>query len=398
MGAADDGRGGRVAARPSLFDSALRRRRVRSQRAGRFRKLPLPLRLVVATSLLPVTNLAHAPPPACFRSIPGEANADLPRCRWRKTWSCHPRPRARPLPMAPQDLGVLMEEHPIKLMERVAGVMRIPAIRHRRQPTLPSARPLQRPQRTSLRDRLAARPRPRTRQPTQLRDRLGVQIAAAVAVRRHWGRFLFAVLYGDPPGGLAGWRSSRATFPPVATDPLSGNAANSVGPQPPAGRAPTPTGKPMSESAHASDCTHDLSQLRRSQRGLGLPQWVFCNFLSVRGYSPGRPNRSASMGRSLGVSGRARAQLPGPGGRRDVDARSRGAVDPGAKMDTWPAMSREDVDVVRRSAEPRFDRHDCLRVAPRRVNGGREAHASLARAVRERTGGCGSAIWGTRRA
>ena len=27
-------------------------------------------------------------------------------------------------------------------------------------------------------------------------------------------------------------------------------------------------------------------------------------------------------------------------------------------MDTWPAMSRENVDVVRRSAEPRFDRHD----------------------------------------
>ena len=67
-------------------------------------------------------------------------------------------------------------------------------------------------------------------------------------------------------------------------------------------------------------------------------------------------------------------------------------------MDTWAAMSRENVDVVRRSAEPRFDRHDCAPVVPRRVNGGREARASLARAMRERTGGCGSAIWGTRRA
>jgi hypothetical protein len=52
-----------------------------------------------------------------------------------------------------------------------------------------TAQPLQRPQRTRLRDRLAARPRPRTRQPTQLRDRRGVQIAAAVAVTGHWGRF-----------------------------------------------------------------------------------------------------------------------------------------------------------------------------------------------------------------
>jgi hypothetical protein len=52
-----------------------------------------------------------------------------------------------------------------------------------------TAQPLQRPQRTRLRDRLPARPRPRTRQPTQLRDRRGVQIAAAVAVTGHWGRF-----------------------------------------------------------------------------------------------------------------------------------------------------------------------------------------------------------------
>jgi hypothetical protein len=32
-------------------------------------------------------------------------------------------------------------------------------------------------------------------------------------------------------------------------------------------------------------------------------------------------------------------------------------------------------------------------VAPRRVDGGRDARARLPRAMRERTGGCGSAIW-----
>jgi hypothetical protein len=34
--------------------------------------------------------------------------------------------------MARQDFGVLMPEHPIKFVERVAGLMRIPALRHRR--------------------------------------------------------------------------------------------------------------------------------------------------------------------------------------------------------------------------------------------------------------------------
>jgi hypothetical protein len=45
-----------------------------------------------------------------------------------------------------------------------------------------------------------------------------------------------------------------------------------------------------------SDRAHDLSQLRRSQRGFGLPEWVFCNSLSVRGYSPGRPDRRHPWG------------------------------------------------------------------------------------------------------
>jgi hypothetical protein len=69
------------------------------------RKLPLPVRLVVATSLLPVTNLAHALPPACVRSIPGEANGDLPRCRWRKTWSCHPPPSRHAAPQWPRRIS-----------------------------------------------------------------------------------------------------------------------------------------------------------------------------------------------------------------------------------------------------------------------------------------------------
>ena len=44
----------------------------------------------------------------------------------------HPPLAPRQLPMAPQDLGVLVQEQPIELVERVAGLMRIPAVRHRR--------------------------------------------------------------------------------------------------------------------------------------------------------------------------------------------------------------------------------------------------------------------------
>jgi hypothetical protein len=34
--------------------------------------------------------------------------------------------------VAPQNFGVLMQEHPVKFVERVARLMRIPALRHRR--------------------------------------------------------------------------------------------------------------------------------------------------------------------------------------------------------------------------------------------------------------------------
>ena len=36
------------------------------------------------------------------------------------------------------------------------------------------------------------------------------------------------------------------------------------------------------QGGYASDRTHDLSQLRRSQRGVGLTQRVFRNWLPVR--------------------------------------------------------------------------------------------------------------------
>jgi hypothetical protein len=56
----------------------------------------------------------------------------------------------RQLLMAPQDLGVLMQKPRIELIERVAGLMRIPAIRHRRHTTLPP-----RPSRSNVRSALA---------------------------------------------------------------------------------------------------------------------------------------------------------------------------------------------------------------------------------------------------
>lgn len=109
----------------------------------------------------------------------------------------------------------------------------------------------------------------------------------------------------------------------------SGNAANSAASRYAAGvrflqRGTRPPGGGPS---NASDRAHDLSKLRRSQRGPGHRELVFGNSLSVWGHAPGRTDRSASMVGSIGDSGRARAQLPGAGRRRDVDAGSRGAVE-----------------------------------------------------------------------
>jgi hypothetical protein len=51
----------------------------------------------------------------------------------------------RRLPMAPLNLRTLMQEHPVKFVERVARLMRIPALRHRRHLLPPplAAQPLQ---------------------------------------------------------------------------------------------------------------------------------------------------------------------------------------------------------------------------------------------------------------
>jgi hypothetical protein len=77
---------------------------------------------------------------------------------------------------------------PSRALERVAGLMRIPAIRHRRHrlaATLPREA-LQRPDRTRFRYRLTPRPRPGACQPPQLLKRRGVEnLGAAHGV--DWG-------------------------------------------------------------------------------------------------------------------------------------------------------------------------------------------------------------------
>jgi hypothetical protein len=125
--------------------------------------------------------------------------------------------------------------------------------------------------------------------------------------------------------------TSLATFARCSGSTLSRNHANSVGSRARSRRALSPTGKsrPERPPIHASDRTHDLSALRHAQRGPCLPQRVFCSSLSVRRHSPGRTDRSASTRSSLGISGRARAQLPGARRRRDLDPRPRGALAPG---------------------------------------------------------------------
>jgi hypothetical protein len=91
--------------------------------------------------------------------------------------------------MPPQDLGMLMQEHPIQLIKRVVRFVRVPALRHRRH-RLPATLPrqsLKRPDRGRLSRRLAARPGPGLRQPAQLRQRRRIQNRArAHGVR--WGR------------------------------------------------------------------------------------------------------------------------------------------------------------------------------------------------------------------
>jgi len=88
--------------------------------------------------------------------------------------------------MALEDLGVLVQEHPVQLVERVAGFMRIPALRHRRQrlaAPLPG-QALERSDRRRRRHRLTTRTRPRTRQPAQLLQSVLIEHRA----RGHWGR------------------------------------------------------------------------------------------------------------------------------------------------------------------------------------------------------------------
>jgi hypothetical protein len=111
-----------------------------------------------------------------------------------------------------------------------------------------------------------------------------------------------AQITGDPPHG-----------PRID----SGNDANSAASRYAAGVRFLQTGTrpPGGGPSNASDRAHDLSKLRRSQRGPGHRELVFGSSLSVWGHAPGRTDRAASMGGSLGVSGRARAQLPGAGRR-----------------------------------------------------------------------------------
>jgi hypothetical protein len=105
----------------------------------------------------PRLRAAQSPPPASAGRINNQATHTRPsrhaNSRWRGRIS-----------------GPLMQEHPIKLVERVAGLMRIPALRHRRPRRSCSASTS-----PNVRSALAWRldPRPRTRQPTQLGDRLG---------------------------------------------------------------------------------------------------------------------------------------------------------------------------------------------------------------------------------
>src|SRR5215207_9816145 len=91
--------------------------------------------------------------------------------------------------MALEDRWMLMQENPIELVERVAGLMRIPTVGHRRHRLAAplTGQPLQRPDRTRLSDRLTPRTWPRTRQPPQLLQRGRIQDRAA-AHRVAWGR------------------------------------------------------------------------------------------------------------------------------------------------------------------------------------------------------------------
>jgi hypothetical protein len=126
----------------------------------------------------------------------------------------------RHLPMPPQDLGMLMQEQPIQLVERVAGLMRIPALRHRRH-RLPAAlpgKPLQRPDRGRLRDRLAPRPWTRPRQPPQLLQRGRIKDRAGA----HLGRLrseISSFPTSRPTWGVLGGRGVR-----VHPHPRSGRA------------------------------------------------------------------------------------------------------------------------------------------------------------------------------
>jgi hypothetical protein len=115
-----------------------------------------------------------------------------------------------------------------------------------------------------------------------------------------------------PTRRSSGWRRLAGDPPPRC-----GNAANSVGSLPPRRVRFLQPGKRRlgDQSAHARYRTHDLSRLRRSQRGSGPVQRGFCSSLSVRGCSPDRTDSSASTRRRIGISGRPRAHRPRAGNR-----------------------------------------------------------------------------------
>ena len=188
---------------------------------------------------------------------------------------------------------MLMQEHPIEFVERVAGLMRIPAVRHRRH-RLPATLPgqtLKRPDRRRLRHRLAPRPRPGLRQPAQLRQRRRIQTGPVLmgSVGVGWGRKFHRFL--------------------SLTHPAVGGCASRSRPSPSAARD---TGRAMSRENVELDAT--------GRRGLGSRRSCGCRRAGGRSPRAGlRIQAALSRPGSTGASGGAR-EMVGRDGARDGGA------------------------------------------------------------------------------
>jgi hypothetical protein len=131
-----------------------------------------------------------------------------------------------------------------------------------------------------------------------------------------WGVGVGDVAFPPAHGRLGPWLGIRLPQIPWILE------ASRESPSPIPERTHTGRGTP-----HAGYRAHDLPQLRRSQRGSGPLEGVFCDSLCVRGHAPGRTDRSASTRRSTDIFGSARAQRSGAGKRRDSDPHRQAAVD-----------------------------------------------------------------------